>query len=394
LAVREVYLDHNSTTLSDPEVVRAMTAAWQAGYANPASQHGPGRRARQALAEARERIARSLHASLGPGGDRLVLTSGGTEANNLAIFGLCGQPPASLVFSSLEHPSVARCGDALRARGFEVRRWPVSETGVAQIEQLPRLLDRSTRLVCLMLANNETGVIQPVQQAAEICRRAGTWLHTDAVQAAGKIPVNFRELNVASLALAAHKFNGPRGIGGLLIRGDVPLASHMFGGGQQLSLRPGTEDVALAVGMAVALERWDADGEARRESMRALQIRLESSLTESIEHVIVIGRDSPRLPQTSQIAFPGANRQAIFLAADVQGLAISTGSACASGSSDPSPTLLAMGLPSDVVESSVRLSWGFQTSASELDFAAERIAKIVRNLREKRGSFALSRPSR
>lgn len=390
----QVYLDHNSTTILDPEVARELAEALRAGYANPASQHGPGREARRALAAARERIMGMLGANVGVGGDRLVFTSGGTEANNLAVFGLCGRPPASILISSIEHPSIVRSAAKLQALGFELRRIPVNTAGVIDLNRLAGLIDGTTRLVCLMLANNETGVIQPVQQAAEICRRAGVWLHTDAVQAIGKTEVDFGQLGVSSLALGAHKFNGPRGIGALLLRPEIPLAPILFGGSQQFSLRPGTEDVALAIGLCAALAQWQAHGEARRTKMLGLREGFESRLQREVPDTVIVGQGSPRLPQTCQVAFPGINRQSLFMAADLQGLALSTGSACASGSSEPSPTLSAMGLSEAIVEGAVRVSFGFQTTEFELEFAADQIVQIVRNFREKTARTEKSRPSR
>ncbi len=390
----EVYLDHNSTTVIDPQVARDMAEALQGGFANPASQHGPGRRARQALAAARERIGGLLGSKLGPGSDRLIFTSGGTEANNLAVFGMCGTPPASIVISSIEHPSISRPSAKLQSLGFEVRSLPANSAGTIEADRLSDLIDGSTRLVCLMLANNETGVIQPVQQAAEICRKAGVWIHTDAVQAIGKTEVDFSRLGVSSLSLGAHKFNGPRGIGALLIRPEVPLSQLLFGGSQQLSLRPGTEDVALAAGMCSALSRWDEHAAVRRREMLKLRERFEERLLRQVSDAVIVGRDAMRLPQTCQVAFPGVNRQSLFMAVDQRGIAISTGSACASGSSDPSPTLLAMGLAAEIVGGAVRVSFGFQTTQDELDFAADQIAQVVQKLREKVATGGSARPSR
>lgn len=390
----EVYLDHNSTSILDPAAAVAMTDALRAEYANPASQHAPGRRARQVLAAIRGEIAQSLGAAAGLHPDRLIFTSGGTEANNLAMFGLAGNPPGSIIVSAIEHPSIARSAAKLQVMGFEIRRLPVDESGVAQVHRLADLIDGSTRLVALMLANNETGVIQPVAAAAEICRTAGVWLHTDAVQAVGKIPVHFGALGVSSLSLGAHKFNGPRGIGGLLVRPEAPLSQILFGGTQQFSLRPGTEDIVLAAGLRAALLGWQNEGPLRRAAMGALRDRFEERLLAQVSDGVIIGCESPRLPQTSLVSFPGINRQALFMAADMRGIAISTGSACASGSSEPSPTGLAMGLPPSVVEGAVRISFGFQTSSAELDFAADQLAQIVQNLRQKSTLGPRPRPSR
>ena len=390
----EVYLDSNSTSTLDPAAAADMGEALRAGYANPASQHGPGRRARQALAVVREQLASFLGARAGHPADRLILTSGGTEANNLALFGLAGKPPGSIVVSSIEHPSVAQSAAKLQSLGFGIRRLPVNSAGIVQVDRLAELIDGTTRIVCVMLANNETGILQPVEQVVEVCRRAGVWVHTDAVQAVGKIPVHFAELGVSSMSLGAHKFNGPRGIGALLIRPDLPLSQILYGGAQQLALRPGTEDVALAIGMCTALANWQAHGVQRRDSMRKLRDRFELRLLEQVGDAVIIGRDSIRLPQTCLVSFPGVNRQALFMAADLQGIAISTGSACASGSSEPSPTAQAMGMAGPVVEGAVRISFGFQTTQAELEFAADQIAQIVQKLRQNPALSRDARPSR
>lgn len=390
----EVYLDHNSTSALDPAAAEAMIEALRAGYANPASQHAPGRRARELLARVREDVARLLGARIGAGADRVIFTSGGTEANNLALHGLVGSPPGSLLISSIEHPSVTRTAVHLARRGFEIRKLPVTADGVVAVDRLCEQIDGTTRLVCLMLANNETGVLQPVAEAAEICRRAGVRLHCDAAQAAGKIPVDFTSLGVSSLSLGAHKFNGPRGIGALIVSSEISLTPLLFGGAQQFGLRPGTEDVALAVGLRAALSGWRDAGETRRDAMRRLRDRFERRLAEQVPGVVVLGQESPRLPQTTLLAFPGVDRQALFIAADLQGIAISIGSACASGSSEPSATALAMGLPSSIVDGAVRVSFGFQTPVGELDFAADRLAGIARDLRGKAPASGGRRPSR
>ena len=230
-----IYLDHNSTTPMLPEVAEAMSECYRAGYMNPASPHQAGRRARGRLEEAREAIAELLGARTScAAADRLIFTSGGTESNNLALRGLAGEPGRQIVLSSIEHPSVAACGDYLRSRGFHVRQLPVSPHGVTLLASLAELLETPTAVVSLMLGNNETGVLQPVAKAAAICRQHQVPLHTDAVQAVGKIPVDFAGLDVSGLSFSAHKFHGPRGIGGLLVRSDVNLAPITFGGSQQL----------------------------------------------------------------------------------------------------------------------------------------------------------------
>jgi cysteine desulfurase len=239
-------------------------------------------------------------------------------------------------------------------------------------------------LASLILASNETGVIQPIAKAATICHEHGALIHTDATQAVGKIPVNFQELGVDALTATAHKFHGPRGIGVLLVRHGVKLEPSLHGGFQQASMRPGTESVALAIGMQTALERWQREANDRRSRLSTLRDRLERTILAEYPDAVVIGADAERLPHTSNFAFVGLNRQALVMALDLAGVACSTGSACASGSSEPSPTLLAMGLPEAVVSSSLRFSLGATTTAEEIDEAARRILTVCNRLRREK----------
>ncbi len=354
-------------------------------YGNPQSQHQLGRRARQLLEDSREGIASILGAELfGRNPDRLIFTSGGTEANNLAIFGLTGgftarSPGRASAISAIEHPSVARPAEVLSARGWRVDRLEVSSDGVVRLDGFPRLLDQSNplRLVSVMLANNETGVIQPVGRLAELATDSGVPLHTDAAQVVGKVPVNFRALGVTALSCAAHKFHGPRGIGALLVRGDVKLEPLLWGGFHEQGLRPGTESVALAVGMFTALDIFQREQAARLDRLTRLRDRFETALRAGFPTVVIHGAAADRLPNTTCAAFPGHDRQALVMALDLAGVACSTGSACASGSSEPSPTLLAMGLPKPLVESSLRFSLGATTTEAEIDEAAARILNCL-----------------
>jgi cysteine desulfurase len=376
-----IYLDNNATTRIDPRVVRAMYECDCAGYANASSQHQAGRRTRRILETARDSIAEHLGCRVdGTRSDRVVFTSGGTESNNLALFGLAGDPPGRMLVSAIEHPSVVTAGQQLRKRGFEVELIPVTAEGVIRIDALNELLDRPARLVSVMLANNETGVLQPVREITEICHLAGCMVHTDAVQAVGKIPVDFCELRVDALSLSAHKFHGPRGIGALLVRGAAPLRPILYGGFQQQGLRPGTEPVTLAVGLQKALDLWQVESEQRFERMKSLRDRLEQALCTELPRAVVHGARAPRLPHTTCISLPGVDRQSLVMALDLAGLACSTGSACASGSSEPSPVLISMGCDSGLVEGAIRLSLGADTSAADIDEAARRICKVVKNL--------------
>ena len=386
-----IYLDHNSTTPLAPEAAAAM-AEWQGRqFGNPASQHAAGRRARQALETAREEIAHILGANLaGRQPDRLIFTSGGTEANNLALFGItgCYEPqvePGEVVISAIEHPSITAPAAALERHGWRVPRLSVGTNGVVEIAALDSLFSPRTRLVSVMLANNETGVIQPVSDLAGRCRARGIPFHTDAVQVAGKLPLDFQSLGVDALTVAAHKFHGPLGIGALIVRHDVELHPQLLGGFQQEGYRGGTESVALAVGMHAALAAWEKEADERSRRMTDLRDRLESQLTARMQgELLVVGGDAPRLPHTSNVALLGVDRQALVMALDLAGVACSSGSACASGSSEPSPVLIAMGCPAEILSSAVRFSLGATTTAAEIDDAVERIARVCAQMRANR----------
>jgi cysteine desulfurase len=371
-----IYLDNNATTPLLPEVREAMLAVEGESFGNPSSSHWAGRRARRALEEARDRVA----ACLGAFPDEVIFTSGGTEANNLAIFGLVALPPARILVSSVEHPSVSEPVAHLGARGFQLDTLPVDGQGVCRIEDLPRLVYRDTHLTAVMLANNETGAIQPVENiAAQL--PAGSAFHCDAVQAVGRMPVEFHRLDVTTLSLSAHKFHGPKGIGALLIRRGRKLAPLLRGGHQQQGTRPGTESPVLAVGLARALEIACKEMDKRRDHVRSLRERFLSSLHDRAAPVILNGPAEGGMPHTLNLSFPGCNADALLMNLDLAGVACSTGSACSSGSLLPSPVLQAMGVPEELLHSAMRFSLSFQLSEADVAEAAERIAGVVRRLR-------------
>lgn len=381
-----IYLDHNATTPIHPEVVEAMLACYRDGHANPASQHAPGKRARQVLDDARQRTAEILGANLShPDPDRLIFTSGGTEANCLALLGIAlarrGTGPGRVVISAVEHPCVIEPAEHLLEQGWRLDTIAVTSEGVVRPEHLGELLDPAPAVVSVILGNHETGVLQPVAQLAALCREAGVPIHTDAVQVVGKLPVDFRQLGVDALSIAAHKFQGPLGIGALLLTHDVPIRPILFGGAQQAGTRPGTESTALAVGMATALELWQADHEEHTRRLAALRDRFEGRLAAGYEGLQVNGAAAERLPQTSNLVFPGVDGQMLLMALDTVGVACSAGSACSSGSSELSPTLRAMQLPSEIVASSLRFSLAATTSEAEVDEAVGRILHVANELR-------------
>ncbi|MGD0899408.1 MAG: cysteine desulfurase family protein [Thermoguttaceae bacterium] len=383
--MQTIYLDHNAATPIRPEVVEAMARCHAAVHANPASQHQPGQQARRLLEEARGRIAELLGADLARRhGDRLVFTSGGTEANNLAVLGISrgrGSGPGQIVVSAIEHASVLEPAEHLLEEGWRVDTLGADPDGVVRTDHLDRLLRPETRLVSVILGSQQTGVLQPVAQVAAACAQAGVPLHTDAVAAVGKVPVHFGRLGVAAMSVAAHKLQGPPGIGALVLRHDVPLAPILFGGHQEDGLRAGTQAVALAVGMQTALELRCRDQEAHTGRLTVLRDRFEAGLCAGYPGLVIHGLAAPRLPHTSNVAFPGLEGQILLLALDMAGVACSAGSACASGSTELSPTLRAMGLSNEMVASSLRFSLGSTTTEAEVDEAVRRILDVCRQLR-------------
>ena len=350
-----------------------MKPHWFAG-ANPESRHSAGRSARRAVTASTETIASILNAHP----DEVVFTSGGTEANNLAIFGLA-RGAGHLVASPIEHPAVAEPVTVLEAMGLKVDRAEISAEGLADVDSMIRTVRPDTRLATLILAHNETGAIQPV---GELARRCEVPVHTDAVQAVGRIPVDFHALNAATLAASAHKFGGPTGIGLLLVKLGTRLAPRSFGGGQQRGIRPGTMPVALIVGLAAALGKWHREEGERTARWTRLRDRLETHLIEALgpDRVVRNGPSDPakRLPQTLHVAFPGVEGDALLMRLDLAGVRASLGSACASGTNKPSASLIAMNMPEDRLRSSVRFSLGAATTESEIDEAARRIVAAVR----------------
>jgi cysteine desulfurase len=368
-----IYLDHASTTPVLPEVWEAMRPYAVEHFGNPASAHAAGRKARQALEDARERAA----ALLGASPDEVIFTSGATEANNLALFGLAGSPPGHILASPIEHPCVTEPLNQLAARGFEVECLPVDQYGTVSVEVFQARVRPDTRLSVLMMVNHETGAPQP----SSWYRGLHPTLHSDAAQAAGKIPIPFHELGLASLSISVHKFGGPKGVGALLVRKGLKLSPQLFGGHQQQGRRPGTENVPLAVGMATALEiatsRMD---EALHETYRK-QKTFVQRLRETCSP-IVMNSNPEGWPYILNVSFPGCRADLLLMKLDLAGVACSTGSACSSGSLLPSPVLRAMGVPEEVLRSAMRFSFGPQTTDAELEEAARRIAECVRRVRE------------
>ena len=375
-------LDHNATTALAPEVQEAMAAVARDCPGNPGSRHAAGRKARRALEESREIVA----SILGAAPAEVIFTSGGTEANNAALFGFSEGRIGVIALPEGEHPSTEMAVRRLELRGWKRCSIPIDSQGLITSDAWSDLPWDSVQLATCLLAHNETGVIQPVTRLSELCAERRIPLHLDAVQAAGKIDVHFRSSGATSLSIGAHKFHGPRGIGALLIREGTRLAPLLVGGHQEREHRAGTEPVALAAGMAQALQLWSDQKERWQRDLTQLRDRLEHQLRDSCAPVVVHGHMAERLPNTLNIGFPGCDGEALLVALDLAGICCSMGSACASGSSEPAPILLAMGCSKELARASLRFSLGRDNTLDEVDEAARTIAATVRRMRDRRTS--------
>jgi cysteine desulfurase len=374
-----VYLDYAATTPLRPEVREAMLAVLGDRWGNPSSVHRWGREARAVLEDARARFA----AVIGASPAEIVFTRGGTEADNLAILGRAGADGSRAVaVSAIEHKAVLASARALAADGGTVRTVPVDAHGRVDLDALAEIVraDRPA-VVSVMWANNEAGAIQPVEQVAAICAEAGVAFHTDAVQALGKLPVRLDAVPVALAAFSAHKLGGPRGTGALFVRRGTQLHPLLHGGGQERGMRSGTEDVAAAVGFAVAAELAEAERETVMARIAALRDRLEAGLCERVPGLRVNAAGAPRLPTISNVSAPGADAEMLLMALDLEGIAASSGSACSSGAVEPSHVLTAMGVPADVAGPSVRFSLGRETTDADIDRALEVFPTVIERLR-------------
>ena len=381
--MNRVYLDHNATTAVAPEVLEAMLPYLSGEYGNAASIHTFGQKARAAVETAREQVA----ALIGARAQEIVFTSGGTEADNHAIFGVVTftAPSTSrphVITSSSEHEAVLNTCQALEKQGVDVTYLSVDREGRVDPEELRRSVRKETLLISIMHANNELGTVQPLEAIGRIAAEADVYFHTDAVQSAGKLPVDVNVLGLDLLALSGHKFYAPKGIGALYIRGGTRLRQLLYGGHHQRGFRPGTENVPGIVGLGKGAEiaRQSLLQDAARIS--ALRDRLEQGLVARVPHSRVNAARAPRTPNTANITFPGIEGEALVIALDLKGLACSTGAACSSGAVEPSHVLTAIGLPPEEARASLRFSLGRHTAAADIDFALHIVPATVEQLRE------------
>ena len=378
-AAAPIYLDHAATTPVRGAVREAIAAADTTGFANPSSPHALGRQARRLLDESRERIIALLGGrTTGRDRDRLVFTSGATEANRLALLGMAGDGLTACRYSARDHGSIAAAARQFRERGADVALLPLLSSGRLDCGPLDWPATAIRRLLCTTLVCGQTGTVEDmaaVRAAAGACH-----IHVDATQAVALEPVSFAALDVPTLACAPHKFGGPRGIGCLIVRGDVQLAA-VTPGPQEAGLRGGTEAVPLAVGCATAVELAVAARAEEARRLRALRDRLEAGLATAAaaagRSAVVIAADAPRAAHITTIAFPGIDRQAFVMAADLAGVCCATGTACASGSSLPAPALEALGLPPLLAAAAVRFSLGWTTTVADVDEAIARLSGIL-----------------
>jgi cysteine desulfurase len=375
--MNRVYLDHNATTAVEPEVLEAMLPFLSGEFGNAASIHTFGQKARAAVETAREQVA----ALIGARPQEIVFTSGGTEADNHAIFGIA---PASkhIITTAIEHEAVLNTCQALQKRGVDVTYLTVDPDGLVSPDEVRRAIRKQTVLITVMHANNELGTVQPLAEIGRIAADADVYFHTDAVQSAGKLSIDVNALCLDLLSLSGHKFYAPKGVGALYIRGGTRLQQLLYGGHHQRGFRPGTENVAGIVGLGKAAElaRKSLAEDASRIS--ALRDRLEQGLLSRVPHSRANGARAPRTPNTTNITFPGIEGEALVIALDLKGLACSTGAACSSGAVEPSHVLTAIGLSPDEARASLRFSLGRHTTPAEIDFALQMVPAAVEQLRE------------
>ena len=379
-----IYLDHAATTPVRREVFEAMEPFYGPRFGNPSSTHRWGREARAALDEARERIARCLGAET----DEICFTSGGTEADNLAILGpwrARDRHRTAVVTTGIEHKAVLASVHQAAREGAEERFAPVTSQGVVDVDAFDRLLGSDVALCSIMWVNNEIGTIQPIPELVRRAKTHGIVFHTDAVQAFAKIPINVRETPVDLLTLSGHKIGAPKGCGAMFIRRGTAIESLMHGGSQDRGRRPGTENVAAAVGLARAAELAIEEREREMARLAALRDRLEAALVERIPDVMVHGRAAPRAAHILNVSVPGTDSESLLMALDLAGVACSSGSACQSGNVNPSHVLTAMGVPRDLASAAIRMSLGALTTDETVTRVAELFPALITKARRLAG---------
>ena len=376
-----IYLDHNATTPLDPSVADAVSATLRNDFGNPSSVHHFGQRAKQLVDKARSTVASLIEAEP----LEIVFTSGGTEADNLAIRGAADAMKSTgrthLITSAIEHEAVLNTIKALDRQGWQTTLLPVDANGIVSVEDLTRIINDKTALVSVMHANNEIGTIQPITDLAEVAHKHGALFHTDAIQSVGKVPVSVKTLGADLLSLSAHKFNGPKGVGALWLKRGVRLTTVQTGGRHERNRRAGTENVPGLVGMGIASELAQQKLTKSNQDFSTLRDLLEERILQGVSDTTINGLRNRRVPNTSNISFAGLEAESLLIALDLEGVAVSTGSACSSGSLEPSHVLRAMGLPSNRVQSSIRFSLGTGNSRADIERLISILPALVGRLR-------------
>lgn len=376
-----IYLDNAATTATKPEVLEAMLPYFTQVYGNPSSIHGAGREARRAVEKARSQVAAALGADKG----EIYFTAGGSEADNWAIKGAAFAHRSKgnhIITSSIEHHAVLHTCQWLEKQGFEVTYLPVDEDGLVNPADVEKAITDQTVLVSVMMANNEIGTVEPIAEIAAIAHAHGVLMHTDAVQAVGAIPVDVKALGVDMLSLSGHKFYGPKGVGALFIKKGVRIDTFMHGGAQERARRAGTEYLPGIVGLGKAIELATGDIEGHAERLVALRDRLIDGILKEIPYARLNGHRTKRLPGNVNVSIQYIEGEALLLRLDLAGIEGSSGSACTSGSLDPSHVLLAIGLPHEIAHGSLRLTLGDFNTEADVDAVLEKLPQIVRTLRD------------
>lgn len=379
--MKTIYLDNNATTKTDEEVVKAMIPYITDNYGNPSSIYRIGRENRRAVEDAREEVAKVLKCDP----SEIYFTSGGSESDNMAIKGIAHSNVKKgnhIITSKIEHPAVLETCKQLEKEGFEITYVNVDENGVIDLEELKNSIKATTILITMMFANNEIGTIEPIQQIGEIARQNNIIFHTDAVQAIGNIDIDVKKLNIDSLSLSAHKFYGPKGVGALYIKKGIQFEKIIDGGHQERNKRAGTENVAGIVGLGKAIKLAYENLDEKNERIRSLRDYYVEQVKKRIPYIKINGDIERRLPGNSNISFRFIEGEGLLLNLDLKGICASSGSACTSGSLDPSHVLLAIGLPHEIAHGSLRISIGKDNTKEEIDYVVDSLVEIVNKLRD------------
>ena len=379
--MKTIYFDNNATTQTDEEVLKAMLPYFVENYGNPSSIYKIGRENRKAVEEARKKVATALNCEP----DEIYFTSGGSEADNTAIRGIAYQYQKKgnhIITSKIEHPAVLETCKQLEKEGFEVTYVGVKENGILDLEELKSAIKATTILISVMFANNEIGTIQPIQEIGEIAQKHHIFFHTDAVQAVGSVSIDVKALHIDALSLSAHKFYGPKGIGALYMKKGIQFGKLINGGHQEKNKRAGTENVPGIVGLGKAIELAYENLEEHNKTIQALRDYYVAQVEEKIPYIHINGDRKKRLPGNSNISFRFIEGEGLLLNLDLKGICASSGSACTSGSLDPSHVLLAIGLPHEIAHGSLRISIGKYNTKEEIDYVVENLVEIVGRLRE------------